>query len=116
MEIPEPPEIIGSKIENQSNCGAGGSSNYGGMADRRHLHGKGVYKNGNQPSNQQQSYQQSQSSTIFENDNESNMPETILGISLASTEDKSTMNDLKNSVQKLENVRFVGEFWFPWLF
>lgn len=108
LEIPEPPEIVSNKIDNQSNCGGGGSTSYSGIPDRRNSPSKSAYKNGNQQSNQQQCYQQSQSSTIFENDNESNMPETVLGISTASTEDKSTMNDLKNSIQKLENVRFVG--------
>lgn len=115
LEIPEPPEIVSNKVDNQSNLGGGGgSSSYSGIADRRNSPIKVAYKSGNQQLNQQQSYQQSQSSTIFENDNESNMPETILGISAASTEDKSTMNDLKNSVQKLENVRLVwGELQYP---
>lgn len=107
LEIPEPPEIVNNKIDNQSNCGGGGSS-YSGIADRRHSPSKSAYKSGTQQSNQQQSYQQSQSSTIFENDNESNLPETILGVSVASNEDKSTMNDLKNSNQKLENVRSMN--------
>lgn len=105
LEIPEPPEIVSTKIDNQSNLGGGGSSSYSGIGDRRHSPSKIVNKSGHQQLNQQASYQQSQSSTIFENDNESNMPETILGISNASNEDKSTMNDLKNSIQKLENVR-----------
>lgn len=108
LEIPEPPEVVSNKIDDQSNCSGGGNSSYSGFPDRRSSPSKGAYKSGNQQSNQQQCYQQSHSSTIFENDNESNLPETILGISAASTEDKSTMNDLKNSIQKLENVRFVA--------
>lgn len=113
LEIPEPPEIVANKIDNQSNCG-GGSSSYSGIGDRRGSPSKIAYKGGGHQVNQQQSYQQSQSSTIFENDNESNMPETILGISAASTEDKSTMNDLKNSIQKLENVSAAASGLRPW--
>lgn len=106
LEIPEPPEIVSTKIDNQSHLGGGaGSSSYSGIGDRRHSPSKSVNKSGHQQLIQQASYQQSQSSTIFEHDNESNLPETILGISNASNEDKSTMNDLKNSIQKLENVR-----------
>lgn len=99
LEIPEPPEI-NSKIENRSNCGFS-------VTDRKQLNAKATYKSSGHQQHQQHQHQhqypQSQSSTILENDNESNALETIIGTSV-SMEDKSTLNDLKNTIQKLENV------------
>lgn len=52
----------------------------------------------------QNPYQQSQSSVIFENDNVSNVD---LSVQVASNEEKSYINNLKNMIQKLETVLII---------
>lgn len=52
----------------------------------------------------QNPYQQSQSSVIFENDNVSNVD---LSVQVASNEEKSYINNLKNMIQKLQTVHII---------
>lgn len=52
----------------------------------------------------QNPYQQSQSSVIFENDNISNVD---LSVQVASNEEKSYINNLKNMIQKLQTVLII---------
>lgn len=52
----------------------------------------------------QNPYQQSQSSVIFENDNVSNVD---LSVQVASNEEKSYINNLKNMIQKLQTVLII---------
>lgn len=91
LEIPEPPPIT-SKLDTRS-----GNTSAITSADRRQqTTGKSGCKS-------QQHYQcpQSQSSTIFEIDDASNLPDTG---QTASMDEKSSVNDLKNTIEKLENV------------
>lgn len=109
LEIPEPPEIV-FKSNNASNCN---SSIISAMPDRKSSSEKNLLKlNQNQQHNfqhhqlqhQHQQLPSQQSSTIFENENEheteSNIPEIFIETPAS---DKSTFNDYKNTIQKLEN-------------
>lgn len=99
LEIPEPPEIV-FKSENPSNC----NSSISGMADRKSSSEKNLVT-AVQNHHHQQHLPSHPSSTIFENENEqddngSNIPDIFIETPAS---DKSTMNDLKNTIQKLEN-------------
>lgn len=101
LEIPEPPEIV-FKSENPSNCN---SSVISGVAERKNSLDKSAAKaaHNHQCHFQQQQHQQlpsQPSSTIFESENEPNVPEIYLETPAS---DKSSLNDLKNTIQKLEN-------------
>lgn len=100
LEIPEPPEIVFKSSDCRSNCG---SSTVSGIAKSSPR--KSTAKS-SAPAQQHSQHASHPSSTIYEIDNESNPPEMFIETP-ASTEQNSTRNDLKNTIQKLE---FVNAF------
>lgn len=97
FEIPEPPTVI-SKIDNRSSIGSGSAI----TTDPKISTAK-IASNKLQPQ-----YVQSQSSVCFENDNMSNME---LSVRVASNEEKTSINNLKNMIHKLQTVLYLSEFY-----
>lgn len=92
LEIPEPPTIV-SKTDNRSSIGSGSAITSEPKASTKITLNKS-----------QQQYQPSQSSIMFEmNDNASNAHDPI---ETASTDEKSSINHLKNIVHKLQTVNY----------
>lgn len=93
LEIPEPPEIV-FKSENPSIIS--------GVAERKNSLDKSTAKtaHNHQCHFQHQQLPSQPSSTIFESENEPNVPEIYLETPAS---DKSSLNDLKNTIHKLEN-------------
>lgn len=93
LEIPEPPTIV-SKNDNRSSIGSGSAITTDPKISTMKI-----------ASNKSQNpLHQSQSSVVFENDNMSNAE---LSIQIASNMDKSSVNNLKNMLHKLQSVRMV---------
>lgn len=89
LEIPEPPTIA-SKIDNRSSIGSCSAITSEPKASTTKM----AANKSHHP------YQQSQSSIMFEHDNEQ----------IESMDGKSAINNLKNIIQKLQSVRIYLEF------
>lgn len=102
LEIPEPPTIV-SKTDNRSSIGSGSAiTTEPKMSTTTTAATKTMATN----KIQHPTYQQSHSSIIFENDQVSNANEPI-EMSASIINGNSSMNNLKNCIQKLQSVSLI---------
>lgn len=89
FEIPEPPTVV-TKNDNRSSIGSGSAITTEPKPETKAIDNKS-----------QTHYQQSQSSTMYENDA---LPNAQDSMPSRSHEEKSCINHMKNVIQKLERV------------